>query len=493
MGEWRAAYDRSGDALVCAGEVVTLELHLQQPDGAGGWEDQPLLNRIFVQRVVDAAGTVLADVLAFLTTADDGAPIARFTLTGTQTGDLLTSGATRARYRHEVAEVLGNGRDVLLVGAFEVFMAGDPDTAVPPPVVGHNAPAARYTVQIGARSRVAVRYAGAPGRDGEDGDPGGPPGPVGPAGPQGIQGIQGPQGLTGAAGAAGAQGPQGVQGIQGVPGNQGAPGQQGPQGVQGPVGPEGPDGPAGIQGPTGPTGPQGIQGPQGVTGDTGPQGPTGATGATGPQGDRGAATTIKGTLASTADLVPLEPTAVEGDGYIIGANFWVWDGTAFFDAGTIVGPTGPQGPAGQQGIQGVQGPAGPTGAAGPQGDTGPQGIQGLTGATGATGATGPTGPQGPEGPQGVAGNDGATGPQGVEGPQGPQGLTGPAGPEGPQGPSGASDAGAVTYSDVETLLGVDNVQDAIVALYNLFTGASGGDGTFDFNNSGGMLLIPAFV
>lgn len=169
-------------------------------------------------------------------------------------------------------------------------------------------------------------------------------------------------------------------------------GAQGPQGVKGDTGAQGPQG---LTGATGPQGPQGVQGPVGPTGPQGPQGPVGA------------GLSIKGTLSSTS-LLPNSGNTT-GDGWLVGGNLWVWNGSAWTDAGPI------------------QGPKGDTGATGPQGPAGPQGPQGLKGDTGDTGATGPAGPQGPQGIQGIQGDTGATGPQGPAGPQGPQGPQGPAG------------------------------------------------------------------
>ena len=68
---------------------------------------------------------------------------------------------------------------------------------------------------------------------------------------------------------------------------------------------------------------------------------------------------------------------VNGDGYLINGELYVWTGKEFQNVGSIQGP---------QGLQGIQGP------------TGEQGIQGPTGETGPTGAQGPTGEQGPTGP-----------------------------------------------------------------------------------------------
>jgi hypothetical protein len=66
-------------------------------------------------------------------------------------------------------------------------------------------------------------------------------------------------------------------------------------------------------------------------------------------------------------------------------NLHVWNGSAWVNAGPIVGPTGATGPS-------VTGPTGPASTvAGPTGPTGSQGLQGLTGPTG-PGITGPTGP-----------------------------------------------------------------------------------------------------
>lgn len=114
---------------------------------------------------------------------------------------------------------------------------------------------------------------------------------------------------------------------------------------------------------------------------------------------------VKGTVA---DSTALPGGATTGDVYQADDTkvFWVWDGSAWDNLGTLAGP---------------QGPAGPTGATGATGPQGPQGIQGDTG------PTGPTGPQGPQGIQGETGPAGATGPQGDTGPQGPAGQGVPTG------------------------------------------------------------------
>jgi len=310
--------------------------------------------------------------------------------------------------------------------------------------------------------------------------PAGPTGATGPAGPTGATGPAGPantltvgsvftgaegssatvditgtapnqtinfsiprgnKGDTGATGATGATGPQGPQGVKGDTGDTGATGPTGPQGIQGI---QGPKGDKGDKGDTGPQGPQGIQGP------TGPQGPKGDTGNTGPQGPQGVGITLKGTVADVASL-PSTGNAVN-DAYIVTADgdLYIWNGTAWYSAGQIVGPQGPTGPTGPQGATGATGPQGPQGIQGPKGDTGDTGAtgpQGPTGATGATGATGPQGPQGETGPQGPVGATGATGAQGPQGDVGPQGPTGPTGPQGPTGATGsAGPRGGVFYA-----------------------------------------------
>lgn len=470
MGDWRAAYDRTGDARVYAGEVVALELELQKPDGAGGWEDQPLVNRTFVQRVVRANGEVLAAAAGQILTAEDGSPIVRFVLDGEQTEELFGTGSAKKTLRHEVSEILAEGRDVLLLADFTVFMGGDPDAQIPAPGVGHAPGSVRYTIQQGGRSRITVRYMGAPGIDGEDGDPGGPPGPVGPQGPQGIPGPTGPTGLTGAKGQDGANGAPGPQGAQGAQGIQGAKGDKGEKGDTGATGA------TGAQGPQGATGPQG---PQGLPGATGPAGPQGVAG---PKGEQGAATVIQGELASEAEL---PATGAAGEAWLIAGDLYVWVPIPgeWSNVGTIQGPPGEDG---------AQGPAGPAGTPGEEGPQGPQGVPGVIG------------PEGPEGPQGLPGADGAPGAQGPEGPQGPQGLAGPPGedgapgPEGPAGPAGepgATIAIGVSYDDALTELGAANVQEAVMALYNLLAeaGLVGGAGVLDFGKPDGAGLIPFFV
>jgi hypothetical protein len=266
------------------------------------------------------------------------------------------------------------------------------------------------------------------------------PGAVGPPGPQGVPGPTGPPGAAGAPGVTGATGPQGV------PGPTGATGATGAKGVQG------------DPGATGATGPQGTAGATGATGIQGPVGPQG------PQGNPGTSVTLKGSVATSANLPTtgntlgdLWVTLDTGDG-------WVWSSPGqWANVGKIQGPPGP---AGATGATGAQGPTGSPGATGPQGL---QGIKGDTGATGATGATGPqglqgltgaTGAQGPTGATGTAGAPGAQGPQGLQGNPGPTGSTGPTGPQGPTGATGPGVATGGTAGQVLTKNSATNYDTA---------------------------------
>ena len=99
-------------------------------------------------------------------------------------------------------------------------------------------------------------------------------------------------------------------------------------------------------------------------------------GAKGEKGDDGTSVTILGSYPSYADLIAAHPTGSLGDAYMVGADLYVWSGSAWEDVGQIQGPQGPTGP---------QGPQGATGATGPQGPRGPQGETGATGAKGDAG------------------------------------------------------------------------------------------------------------
>lgn len=107
---------------------------------------------------------------------------------------------------------------------------------------------------------------------------------------------------------------------------------------------------------SGTPGPQGPAGADGNDGATGPQGPAGA------DGNDGTSVVIQGSVTSSGNLPSSGNT--NGDGYITQdtGHLWVWDGSAWIDAGLIQGPAGPQGPAGADGNDGATGATGPTGS-----------------------------------------------------------------------------------------------------------------------------------
>lgn len=348
----------------------------------------------------------------------------------------------------------------------------------------------------------------------------------------------------------------------------GNPGVNGTIGVNGAVGPTGPTGATGSTGSTGQTGPTGqgltlenvvagvgdlpptaalgaafiisstqeiyiyngtawqnggtYKGPTGATGSTGP---TGATGSTGPTGAAGRSINVKGTKADVASL----PSSgnVSGDSWIVltDLHLYVWDGTAWLDAGQFQGPTGATGPAtisvgtvtatGPTGTPSVtnsgtgtvgvfdfvlaQGPVGVTGATGNAAtvaigtitSTGPTGIPSVTNVGTPTAALldfllkqGPVGPTGPAGPTTITlGSVTPTGPTGVpqvvnsgtttdlvlnftlqQGPTGAAGATGPTGAASTAvGPTGP--AGATGPTGATGTAGADGTSVRILGSY----------------------------
>jgi len=283
---------------------------------------------------------------------------------------------------------------------------------------------------------------------------------------QGLSGTAAGAGATGATGTAGATGPQGPAGASGVGGGSGdgATGSTGPAGSSGAAGATGTQGASGISGASGYVGSDGATGPSGAAGSTGAQGASGSTGLTGATGVRGASGvdgtsfTIVGTVAESS-LLPIPYTGSVGDGYITEdlGDLWVWDGSAWLDAGPIVGPAGATGTAGATGVRGATGITGASGSTGLTGATGSQGINGATGVIGASGvgATGVTGASGISGASGYVGSDGATGPQGIQGASGVTGASGISGASGYVGSDGASGVSGATGQTGATGAGLE--------------------------------------
>lgn len=109
-------------------------------------------------------------------------------------------------------------------------------------------------------------------------------------------------------------------------------------------------------------------------------GPQGADGVQGIQGPAGNSIAIMGSYATEAALKAAHPTGVNGEGYLVGSDLYLYGvnpvggATEWYNAGPV------RGPKGDQGIQGV---------------TGLRGIQGLTGERGALWLTLPNGVEEP--------------------------------------------------------------------------------------------------
>lgn len=103
--------------------------------------------------------------------------------------------------------------------------------------------------------------------------------------------------------------------------------------------------------------------------NAGPQGPPG------PPGQAAQFANVLGTVPDSSAL-PVDSLSIN-DAYIAEdtSHLWMWNGSNWFDAGPISGPTGPTGPKGATGPQGL-------GTTGPTGPQGPVGIQGPTGPAG---------------------------------------------------------------------------------------------------------------
>jgi hypothetical protein len=350
----------------------------------------------------------------------------------------------------------------------------------------------------------------------------------------------------------------------------GIPGTNGTVGVNGAAGPTGPTGPTGLVGATGPTGLQGqglrlenvvadvaslpataalgaafiisstqeiyiyngtawqnggtYKGPTGSTGSTGATGPTGSTGAT---GAAGRSINIKGTKANVAALPSSGNSS--GDSWIVltDLHLYVWDGSAWLDAGQFQGPTGATGPAtiavgtvsstgpsgtttvtnsgtGTAGVFDFVLQQGPTGATGPTGNaatvaigtitsTGPTGVPSVTNVGTSTAALldfilkqGITGPTGPAGPTTITlGTITATGPEGsplitnsgtstdlvlnFTLKQGPTGLAGPTGPTGATGVTGVTGPTGVGVTGPTGTAGADGTGVSILGSYATFS------------------------
>jgi hypothetical protein len=98
------------------------------------------------------------------------------------------------------------------------------------------------------------------------------------------------------------------------------------------------------------------------------RGEPGEQGIQGIQGPVGASIQIMGSYATLGDLQTAHPTGNPGEGYLIGANLFVYGvnpvggGTEWYDLGPVRGPQGPIGNDGPRGLRGLIGPTGERGS-----------------------------------------------------------------------------------------------------------------------------------
>ena len=106
------------------------------------------------------------------------------------------------------------------------------------------------------------------------------------------------------------------------------------------------------------TGNPGINGTIGVNGAAGPTGATGVAGPTGPTGSTGATGTSLQLQGTVANVGALPSNSFLGATYLVTdtQTMYVWNGTAWSNAGSYKGSTGATGPTGATGATGGTGP-----------------------------------------------------------------------------------------------------------------------------------------
>lgn len=100
-----------------------------------------------------------------------------------------------------------------------------------------------------------------------------------------------------------------------------------------------------------------------IVGPEGPEGPQGI------QGETGTSIKIMGSYATVGELTSAVPTGVAGEGYLVGADLYLWGidptapaGVKWYNAGPVRGPVGPEGKIGKTGLKGPIGPEGERGS-----------------------------------------------------------------------------------------------------------------------------------
>lgn len=138
-------------------------------------------------------------------------------------------------------------------------------------------------------------------------------------------------------GVKGDQGDQGLQGIQGIAGTDGSDGKSAYESaVQGGFTGTEAEWLLSLKGEKGDAGIQGTQGIQGLKGDPGEKGDKGDKG---DKGETGGIGTFQGTVATPADLPPVE-NYVDDDYFFVGTHVYMRSGAAWIDVGSFDGPAG---------------------------------------------------------------------------------------------------------------------------------------------------------
>lgn len=237
----------------------------------------------------------------------------------------------------------------------------------------------------------------------------------------------------------------------------------------------------GLIGPQGISGFSGISGYSGYSGISGYSG-SGISGYSGYSGQQGTSINVKGEVATVEDLPPTGNQV--NDAYIVTADgdLWIWDGSAWFDAGQIVGPQGFSGISGFSGYSGFSGESGYSGFSGISGYSG-SGVSGYSGDSGISGYSGWSGESGYSGISGFSGDSGISGFSGDSGISGYSGYSGISGFSG-SGISGWS--GESGYSGYSGISGYSGYSGEVgTSGFSGFSGYSGAVGESGYSGISG--------
>lgn len=151
----RPPFGEEGQAIVYAGEAVTVGFRLQQPDGSGGYEVQSYTGREFALRVYSDGGTTSVNVNGSETSHADGAYISCSLATADTTS--LTPGLRG----WEFVEYTATGRVVICAGQFEIALGASAAQSEGSPGSGTSG-ITLYTLRTDTNI-VTVNYMGATG------------------------------------------------------------------------------------------------------------------------------------------------------------------------------------------------------------------------------------------------------------------------------------------------------------------------------------------